>query len=283
MFYYDFRKKICIAAAISALVIVVFIGESASLRAQTFNSSPNGGVSAADAEIRFQQLEKEIRRLTGRVEEQSHEVRILRSELKKITGDIEFRLKSMEQGGAPVSDNYNNSLGNVDGGSAVADEEFLYNSRDLDPTLPSHTLGTLNRSQDNGVVSANDPASMAYEYAYSFIKNGDFEKAENAFAKFIADYPDHKLVANAKYWYGETFYVRGSYEKAARVFAEGYQKFPNSTKAASNLLKLGMALKGMGKNDDACVAYKQLKKDYSNSPSPVLKRADTEMKRIGCK
>ncbi len=291
------RKKLCLASAFCALVVSGVMVEPALLQAQSFENPS----SAAAAEIRFQQIEKELRRLTGRVEEQDYEIRNLRSELAKVTSDIELRVKDLEQGrgvgSAPeISGNYSSNINNVGNVPVSATNNnnsenrsspddgssFLYNSRKLDDGNPSHVLGTINKSQNTGVVSSNDKALKAYEYAYSLIKAREFARAENAFAAFIRDYPAHDLVANAKYWYGETFYVRGEYEKAARIFAEGYQKFPKAPKAASNLLKLGMALHGMGKDNDACIAYKQLKKEYTKSSVSVLKRADTEMKRINC-
>ncbi len=230
---------------------------------------------AAAAEIRFQQLEKEIRRLTGLVEGQSYEIRRLRGELSKAMGDLEMRVGELEGGNKASIPEARDSIAPYKDGSSEVVADNLQGS--------VQTLGTLSTSQDTGKVSSFDNASKAYDYAYSFIKKRDFARAEVEFEKFMKNYPDDSLVANAKYWYGETFYVRGGYEKAARIFAEGYKQFPKGSKAASNLLKLGMALTGMGKTDDACVAYKQLKKDYAKSSVPVLKRAETEMKRIGCR
>lgn len=241
--------------------------------------------SAAAAEIRFQQMEKEIRRLTGQLEEQQYEIRRLREDLDKAQGELDA-VKSgsmVSNGNTPgikvvetLSDSdrvasappVNNP--NTGGGS------FQYN-----PPENTQTLGTLNKSP-TGAVSNAGGAPRAYDTAYSYIKARDFERAESEFASFMNNYPESDLISNAKYWYGETFYVRGDYERAARVFAEGYQKYPRSPKAASNLLKLGMALVGMGKTDDACIAFKQLKKDYSKSSVPVLKRADSEMGKISC-
>tara|TARA_R110001592_G_scaffold20926_20_gene84806 strand:- start:29986 stop:30834 length:849 start_codon:yes stop_codon:yes gene_type:complete len=245
--------------------------------------------SAAAAEIRFQQMEKEIRRLTGQMEEQQYEIRRLREELDKVQGLLDTAqssgaaigdrnaptiesaatLSDADKAGAPTGNQQNNT------GS------FKYNPPS-DPAA-TQTLGTLNTSPQTGTVAnVEGGAARAYDTAYSYIKSRDFDRAEAEFANFIKNYPDHDLVSNAKYWYGETFYVRGDYNQAARVFAEGYQKYPDGAKAASNLLKLGMSLVGMGKKDDACIAFKQLKKDYSKSSIPVLKRADSEMEKIGC-
>ena len=262
---------------------VLVMAEPASVQAQ----SPDRSAAAA-AEIRFQQLEKEIRRLTGQMEEQNYEIRRLREELARLSGDVDVRLRDVAAGGraAPY-------MAQSTARSAVeenvplqvvehkkqANSSFQYQP----PVTENQRLGTLNTSQSSGKTSSSDAAPRAYDFAYSFIKARDFVRAEKEFGTFIRQYPQHPLISNAKYWYGETFYVRGNYDKSARIFAEGYQQFPKAPKAASNLLKLGMSLKGMGKTEDACVALKQLKKEYQNSSVPVLKRADTEMKSINCR
>ncbi len=255
---------------ITSAVCIFTAGVPALAQAQYSDSS-----AAAAAEIRFQQLEKEIRRLTGQVEEQGYEIRSLRDALEKSRSEYEARLKALE-GGSSTSSQSNN----VQGGGIERDE----------PSAPTtaqgsgQTLGTINQSQDGSVSqSASDNAPRDYDFAYSFIKARDFSRAEVEFEKFMKNYPNHALISNAKYWYAETFYVRGEYEKSARIFAEGYQSYPKSSKAASNLLKLGMSLVGMKKPNDACIAFKQLKKDYSKSSVPVLKRADSEMEKINCR
>lgn len=278
--------KLCLLA--SAFGVLV-LAEPAVLQAQSSNSS-----MAAAMEIRFQQMEKEIRRLTGQIEEQNFEIRRLKEELAKVTGDLDVRVRDLEGGKNVSSAPFNNQTQPSPNTSASnigqppkyvppKKEDEKAGSFQYTPPKETQVLGTLNKSPDTGEVRSADGAPQAYEYAYSFIKARNFPRAEDEFAKFMTNYPQDPLVSNAKYWYGETFYVRGNFEKAARIFAEGYQQYPKGPKAASNLLKLGMALSGMGKGDDACIAYKQLKKEYAGSAVSLLKRADTEMKKINCR
>ena len=270
-------KKTLMAA--SAIGVVLCSG------GMSVNAQPMDATAAAASEIRFQQLEREIRRLTGQIEEQNFEIRRLRDELAKATGDLSVRVDDLEKGGNGAPSNPAQIYEPDDAPDATPPVQnsgsFQYQPPPAAPVEPQQ-LGTLNVKPDSGSVSSADSVSGAYDFAYSFIKARDFDRAEKEFGKFIEMYPDVPLVSNAKYWYGETFYVRGNYDRAARIFAEGYQKFPKGPKAASNLLKLGMSLSGMGKKEDACIAYKQLKKEYSNSTVSVLKRAETEMKKINC-
>ena len=288
MIVINLKNTLLCASAFSIIAVVSIVAEPASLQAQSYDSS-----NAAAAEVRFQQLEKELRRLTGQVEEQNYKIRQLQDELAKRVGDLEMRIKDAGQPSGHVSGSspatpYVPQSYDSNNGKAVSSAQSINKPKSSfqyqPPSDTSQSLGTINKSKSDGVVlSSSDTAPRAYDYAYSFIKARDFNRAEIEFAKFMEEYPNHPLVSNAKYWYGETFYVRGGYEKSARIFAEGYQQFPKGPKAASNLLKLGMALSGMGKTDDACIAYKQLKKDYAQSSVSVLKRASTEMKRINCR
>ncbi len=273
-----FKNTLLMASAVCLCLVI----EPATVQAQSYD-----GAAAAASEIRFQQLEKEIRRLTGQIEEQNYEIRRLKGEIAKAAGDLSVRVSDLEGGrGGSTAPSNQTSVTQLDTpppamGGAASDEDdgFSYQSSGTEP----QSLGTYQKSPETGEARPSKDAAAAYDYAYSFIKARNYDRAEDEFANFMRDYPSNALVSNAKYWYGETFYVRRNYEKAARIFAEGYQAYPKSSKAPSNLLKLGMALTGMNKKEEACIAYKQLQNQYAKSSVPVLKRAETEMKKIDCR
>jgi tol-pal system protein YbgF len=127
-----------------------------------------------------------------------------------------------------------------------------------------------------------DSAAALYDNAYALLKNKNYDRAQEEFDKFMAEYPTHGLAGNAKYWLGETYYVRGKYDVAARLFAEGYQQYPDGSKTADNLLKLGMALGALGKKEDACIALAQLDKETGANLASVQRRAEQEKTRLGC-
>lgn len=284
-------------------------------------SASVGGASAqqrAQAEIRIQELESQIQRLTGKVEEQSYEIRTLKNQLERMSADINLRLSDLEGSSAgngraanknaptppakaPVRDMnsvytpnsntayYNNpasaqpqNLAGVVTGT-VPPSSFVVGKRSNgnDVAQTSQVLGTVNERAD-AQNKKIDGASAAYENAFSMLKNSNYESAEQGFSKFLQQYPKHVLASNAKYWLGETYYVRGDFEQSARIFAEGYQQYPNGSKAADNLLKLALSLASGGNKNDACIALGQLDKQFSDGAGPVLRRADQEKKRLGC-
>lgn len=238
----------------------------------------------ANVEVRIQQLETELRNLTGTIEQQGFALQQLQNNFKKLSGDLEVRLSDLESG--KVTSSVGSVSNNVVPSPSHSMDPFppAGSAAPRSASLSGQSLGTISDSQSSGQASSsggNDPASD-YENAFSLLKNSNFAAAEKGFSSFLSNYPNHQLSSNAQYWLGETFYVRGNYERAARVFAEGYQKFPQSNKAADNLLKLGMSLAGVGNAQDACVALRQLKSDYPDGPAPVLRRADQEMSKLSC-
>jgi tol-pal system protein YbgF len=90
------------------------------------------------------------------------------------------------------------------------------------------------------------------------------------------------MAGNAQYWLGETYYTRGRYAEAASAFAEGYKRYPKSSKAADELLKLGMALARANQKQNACIALTQLDHDFPAPGAAIKERASTEKKRLGC-
>ncbi len=131
-------------------------------------------------------------------------------------------------------------------------------------------------------LSLPSNAIDAYEQAFSLLKNGDNVGAQDSFILFLETYPEESLAHNARYWLGETYYVQNNYDKSARVFADAYQKSPKGSKAADNLLKLGLSLVGLGRQDDACVSLSQLNKEFGQTSSAVIRRGEQERTKLGC-
>lgn len=242
--------------------------------------APNFGTDSrtqAASEVRLQQLETEIRTIRGSIEEQGHEIRKMNSKLDKALSDMQLRIGDLEKKpAAPAQQGAFQAPSNL---STENVQTFTWNSS---PT-EKKASGSSAQAQDNLLKAASSgEAASVYESAFSFLKSNKYEQAAKGFDSFIRQYPKHALVGNAKYWLGETHYVRGNYEQASRIFAEGYKEFPKGSKAPDNLLKLGMSLAGSGNKQDACVAFLQLKTEFSSSAIPVLRRAEQEMSRLGC-
>ncbi len=132
-------------------------------------------------------------------------------------------------------------------------------------------------------TTSSTTAKEAYDKAYNAMKKGDYKTAESGFTTFMKNHPKSDLVGNANYWLGETYYARGLYEQAAGIFADGFTKYKKNSKAADNLLKLGLTMHKLGKKQDACTAFKALPTEFPKASQTLKNRAKAEAKKLSCK
>ena len=278
-----------------------------------------GSPGAVDAELRMDRLEAQMRELTGRVEDAVNGVEQLRRRLEQINNDIDLRLS---QGPGPprnAAPSAHASAGITDsspagqlamrGLSATASSPRSGPASDpmppgtLVPPPPARPGGagtltppgatqpvpdTLNvatvgnfRPPTAGELPAGS-ASAQYNAAFGLLKQADYPAAEEALKTFVAQHPKDALAGSAQYWLGETYYTRGRYAEAASAFAEGYKNYPRGSKAADDLLKLGMSLARANQKQNACVAFAQLDHDFPNPGSSIKEHSVAEKKRLGC-
>lgn len=218
-------------------------------------ASQNTAASEQMPESSVQQLylklndqDRALSEMTAQVEELAFQLAQLKEEVKKINTDVDFRFK--ELAGRPAT------LPAINPRPVVVD-------------VPEND-------------APKDPKA-AYNDAYNLLKQLKYEQAEVALQDFLQKYPDHELAGNAQYWLGETYYVRGLYEQAAVAFATGFKKYKKSTKGADNLLKLGLSMQQLGKEKEACTAFKNLKKEFPKASDLLLSRAKKESNKLGCK
>lgn len=229
-----------------------------------------GGGNARDTaamELRLNQMEEQLRDLTGRIEEQGYQTRQLEKKLDDFVNQTTSRLNS-----APAQTPASTDGGVSSSYDGRADNSVTSSSSSTEP----YRLGTL-----NGGGNGSSPAGL-YDQAFSYLQTNDYVAAEKTFNDFIAQYPDHSLAANAKYWLGETFYARGDYSGASRAFAKSYQDHPEGQKAPDTLLKLAMSLGEQGMKPEACLTLSELVKRFPNGPVSVMQKADEETRAYDC-
>lgn len=227
-----------------------------------------GGGNAKETaaiELRLNQMDDSIRRLTGKIEEQGYKNRQLEQKIDEL-----MAMKPQAQ--APKSS------------SAAITSMQSSSSIEVTP-LPEPSTTTEAKPYQLGTLNASDasktPAGL-YDQAFSYLQTNDYAAAEKTFNAFIEKYPDHSLAANSKYWLGETFYARQDYEGASRAFATSYQDHPEGQKAPDTLLKLAMSLGNQGMKEEACLTLSELQKRFPNGPVSVMKKATDESQSYGC-
>jgi tol-pal system protein YbgF len=255
-----------------------------------------GSAAAAGQEVRLQQMDEQVRNLTGQVEQLSYTLQQLTTKLDKLAGDVDFRLNALEQGGVAGGENPPQVAGPAGGATAGGGTAP---GTAPPPGAKSMVLGTLTQSQlkanqpppDAGQTAALPPPAVAlpgntpeekYNYAWGLLRQNKYAEAEQALRTFVQQYPTDKWAGNAQFWIGESFYVRHNYNEAAIAYAEAYQKYPNNVKAPQNLLKLGMSLTQMGRKSDACKAFDQLGRQYPDASADIKVQTGRARVAAGC-
>ncbi|MBK8158110.1 MAG: tol-pal system protein YbgF [Rhodospirillaceae bacterium] len=262
-----------------------------------------GGTLAAQTEVRFQQYDQQMSQMTGQIEQLELKINDIADKFERMQKDTEFRLSELERnsaGGAATS-----PMAAADGTMPV-ESATAAPAAPVDPGAPPQptqpgVLGTLSTDQMQNlpqapagaaeqaaagaaasVVLPGDTPQQQYDYATGLVQRGAYAEAELALKSFVVEHPKDPLAGNAQYWLGETYYVRSDFKNAAVAFAEGYQKYPKSSKAADNLLKLGMSLGQTGRNPDACTAFRQLDKQFPDASQAIRDRAAPAKQRYKC-
>lgn len=273
---------------IDTLNRAVYKGEKPPQQIYTNNNASTGTSDAqsnAQMEIRLQQIETQMRDLTGKVEEQIYTI----NQLKNDVGFLQNKVANMPATNTPDTSAADNNNGGITRTPAARLEPTpVVDTPPVNNASPSNPLNLdLSAQEPTGMqvaspIASTSKATAKYEAAYALIQDKKYKDARSAFDMFLKEHPNHVLSANAKYWLGETYYVDGDYGQAARAFAQGFQKFPDSAKSPDMLLKLGLSLANLEKTEEACIALAQLPVKFKAGPKTILDRGEQERSRLNC-
>ena len=202
--------------------------------------------------LRVQQLEEEIRRLNGLVEEQASLLMRLQDQSLERYVEMDRRLAA---------------IGTVDSSVVIEGDEET-DSPAPDDTVPSVDVPV-------AVAEVQPGEREAYQSAYGLVRERQFEAAVDAFNTFLASYPFGRFAPNAHYWLGELYLVIEPVdpESARQNFQLLLDQYPNDRKVPDALYKLGRvhALKG---NVDRSKEYlNQVIADYGSQQHPAAQLA----------
>lgn len=274
-------------------------------------------VQATDP-LRVGQLEEEIRRLNGRIEELSFQIIQMQERMRQNQEDAEFRFQALEgtapaggstppsngtsdsgagQQGAltPPSQDTTGSTAGATGGTTTGTAsaggtapdagslgQMIFDGQgNLSTTLNEDTVGANGSGAATASLSADNPDAL-YAEAYNLVLAGDYPEAEAAFQDYIDIYPDGDRAADANFWLGESQFSQGNFNDAARTFLNAHQNHEGSEKAPEMLLKLGMSLAALENRETACATYREVLSRYPDVSAAVRDKVLREQDSAGC-
>ena len=254
---------------------------------------------AADHEIRILELEDQLRKTYGLMDELKFKINTLIQQTKEFKIEIDEKISALneityklKEKSLVTSNNENNlseESNNIESTIQTKEIGVIKNTTNdstvevlakIDPS--GEDLVIKNNNQKN-IININEAEPKeVYQRAYNLLSKGEYAAAATAFESFIEKFPENSLSSNAYYWLGETFYVRQNYQLAAYNFANGYKAFPKGNKAADQLLKLGISLHALKRNTEACVFLSKLGQEFLELPQRIEKRAQIYIKKLEC-
>lgn len=189
--------------------------------------------------------------LMRKVENLQQEIQELRGKLEEQT----YQLGQLKKTGQPAP--------------TISDEPVPASSE----AMPLSPMGAVVNSHDMALAE-----EKAYQQAYHFVQNKDYNGATLAFKSLIKSFPEGKYTPNAHYWLGEIYMTKGDLQLAYDAFDSVFKKYPDHPKAADSLLKLGYVeyAKGQWKRSQALLM--QVKSQFPGSTSAQL--ADAKLQSM---
>ncbi|RME26384.1 MAG: tol-pal system protein YbgF, partial [Candidatus Zixiibacteriota bacterium] len=112
------------------------------------------------------------------------------------------------------------------------------------------------------VAASGRTCDSTYDVSFLLVRQGEYQKAIDGFAKFMADCPKHVKVENAIFWTGECYYSMEKYPQAIEQFEKLLKDFPSSVNTPGALYKLGRSYQEMGNVKEAKEVFKRLVDEY---------------------
>src|SRR5882672_5454984 len=217
-------------------------------------------MSQSDIVVRLDQLESDVRRLTGAVEE-----------LQYRNQQLEQALRQLQGGGAQ---------GGVAPRPGPAAAPAAPAAPAPQPGRRSDVFEPANNPNAPGPQLATLPPSQSprdeFDLAYGYVLRKDFPLAQQAFQDFLKKYPSDPMASEAQFWLGESLFQSKSYQSAAEAFVTMTKKYPNSPKQPDSLLRLGQSLAALQQRDLACVTLAEVAKKFPRAAQNVKAAVERE-------
>ncbi len=232
----------------AAVLLPLAFGQAGVALAQSAQNTSPAGSSQATAELFYmiQQLQGEVRRLQGEVEEQRHLINRLQEQGRDRYIDLDQRILELSE-----------KLASQPAETAAASSPAA--------------AGTAPQMKEYRQPGAEE--RQAYEKILDLIRNQKkYDEAITRIYEFIDKYPEGDLTVNAYYWLGEGYLVKPQLEQAKQAFTIVATRYADHRKAPDAVYKLGITQDRLGEKQDARRTMNKVLEDYPSSSAADLAR-----------
>ncbi|WP_097461785.1 tol-pal system protein YbgF [Mangrovitalea sediminis] len=228
-------------------------------------SGSSGGNATSQLYFMIQQLQQEVSRLEGKLEEQQHRIDQLQSQAKDRYIDLDQRILDLNKKLAALSTSAaqnapSSASGVAETGSAQAGAGVAGASSGAGGANGKYAPPTAQESAD-------------YEAIRKLIKDKQYDSAIDRLYQFISKYPQGDLTVNAYYWLGEVYLAKPQLEQAKQAFTIVTTQYPDHRKAPDALYKLAVVNNRMGNTAEARKLLGQVQSQYPSTHAADLAQA----------
>lgn len=221
-------------------------------------SSGSGQGSQANSELFYmiQQLQGEVRRLQGKVEEQNNQIDRLTKQSRDRYIDLDQRILKLS---SDLSDRDKGGSSDESGSDSESDEppvvQKVYRQPSEEERKDYAAIQTLIREDKK------------------------FDQAINGLYDFIDQYDEGDLTVNAYYWLGEVYLAEEQLDQAKQAFTIVATRYGDHRKAPDAVYKLGVTLDKQGETDEAERRMESVVRKYPDSNAASLAEKYLDGKR----
>jgi len=207
----------------------------------------------ADLSYQLSEIQREVRLLTGQVEDNTFKLKQIQDRQRDLYRDIENRLSGLTSKSVPET------------------------STNRGQAAPQQTRNT----GSSAPTEVDRTASKDFEAAFALVRNKNYSAAITAFANFLSQHPNSNYSDNARYWMGQVHLVQGDLAEAELQFSSLLSEFPQSAKVAAAQLKLGDIYVKQQQWDKAKAQYTKVANTSTGSSQQLARKGLDKIKQAG--
>jgi tol-pal system protein YbgF len=119
-------------------------------------------------------------------------------------------------------------------------------------------------SASRGSAATISPEEL-FDRAMESFRAGELGQAVLDFEEFADKYPAHPLAPSVQFWIGEAYFRSRDFEQAAAKYQKAVDLAPTGDRTSDALLRLGLALRSLHREDRAHEVWARLLHDFPDS------------------
>ncbi len=228
---------LCVCSAVSAESLPPVIDNSMYPEGEVSSVKPAASNALYEVMKRLEQLQTDVRLLTGEMEEQAYLLAEMKKSQSTMYSDFDERMQGLEkkaEGVKPaVAENSQMQEDSVEPEAKVSEPQVVA------PVVAPKQDAV--QASSEASAPANSPVGdekQQYQQAYEALRNGHRGKAIAEFSALLGKNPKGEYANNAQYWLGEAYRINQDIDPARKAFNSVIENYPGSAKVPDALLKL---------------------------------------------